>query len=193
MSPQDGECPSCTGGRWGWSLGLGEEGEVANLGPSPQRPTTTSSHLSNPYLVFSIFHPAKELDHLQKSKEELGSGGVSAAPETWEGLAGVPSKPVESLLRGPSVICYSALSLPAILRMSGFPDHHLLTQSIWSPCKIKELQEQQQHLPPRTLAPGIPVGDGASRGLVPQHLNALNRDLVHSEKETAFQEFVHLF
>lgn len=103
---------------------------MANLSPSPQRPTTTSSHPSNPYLVFSIFHSARELDHLQKSKEELGSGGVSAAPETWEGLAGVPSKPVESLLRGPSVICYSTLSLPAILRMSGFPDHHLLTQSI---------------------------------------------------------------
>lgn len=99
---------------------------MVNLGPSPQRPTTTSSHPSNPYLVFSSFHSARELDHLQKSKEELGSGGVSAAPETWEGLAGVPSKPVESLLRGPSVICY----LPAILRMPGFPDHHLLTQSI---------------------------------------------------------------
>ena len=69
---------------------------MANLGPSPQRPTATSSHLSNPYLAFSLFHSARELDHLQKSKEELGSGGVSAAPETWEGLAGVPSKPGES-------------------------------------------------------------------------------------------------
>lgn len=103
---------------------------MANLGPSPQQPTTTSSHPSNPYLVFSVFHSTRELDQLQKPKEELGSGGVSAAPETWEGLAGVPSKSVERLLGGPSVIRCSTLALPAILRMSGFPDHHLLTQSI---------------------------------------------------------------
>lgn len=109
---------------------LGKKGERDNLGPFPQQPEATFSCLSSPYLVFSIFHSTRELDHLPKSKEEVGGGGVSAAPETCKGPAGALNKPAEGLPGAPSVIPCSDLSLPPILRMSGFPDHHLFTQSI---------------------------------------------------------------
>lgn len=103
---------------------LGKKGERANLGPFPQQPEATSSCLSSPYLVFSIFHSTRELDHLPKSKE------VSASLETCKSPAGALNKPAEGLPGAPSVISCSDLSLPPILRMSGFPDHHLFTHSI---------------------------------------------------------------
>lgn len=76
---------------------LGKKEEGADLGPFSRQPTATSYSLLSPYLVFVIFHSTRELDHLLKSKKELGGGEVSVAPETWEGPVSPPSKPAAGL------------------------------------------------------------------------------------------------